>query len=103
MRLRNARGEGTEAEAGRDATLGGFECAECTAAVPAFRESLNSDSRFWAVTVTVTVRASAAGARSLAARIMVLAGVGIGVLFLIAWTRKDEATAHLFDCLHWTL
>ena len=34
---------------------------------------------------------------------MVLAGVGVGVLFLFAWTRKDEATAHLFDLMHWTL
>jgi len=34
---------------------------------------------------------------------MVLAGVGVGVLFLFALTRKDEATAHLFDLMHWTL
>ena len=34
---------------------------------------------------------------------MVLAGVGVCVLFLFAWTAEDEATAHFFDCLHWTL
>src|SRR5262245_4348614 len=151
MRLRNARGEGTEAEAGIDATQGernrgsvvaceissaepdsGVSCAKAAAvqsvrtrsesrpfartrppprirvrgvypAVNAFRESLNSDSVFRAVTVTVTVRVSAAGARPLAARILVLAGVGVCALFLVAWTREDEASAHLFDCLHWTL
>jgi len=34
---------------------------------------------------------------------MVLAGVGVCVLFLLAWTSADPTTAHLFDCLHWTL
>jgi signal transduction histidine kinase/CheY-like chemotaxis protein len=34
---------------------------------------------------------------------MILAGVGIAVLFLLAWTSADQPTAHLFDCLHWTL
>jgi hypothetical protein len=33
---------------------------------------------------------------------MVLAGVGVGVLFLFAWTRKDEATA-IFRSDAWTL
>jgi signal transduction histidine kinase/ActR/RegA family two-component response regulator len=34
---------------------------------------------------------------------MVLAGVGVGVLFVLAWSSDSQATAHLFDCLHWTV
>ena len=51
----------------------------------------------------MTLRLSAAGARRIAARITVLAGVAVGVLFLLEWTSDDPRTAHLFDCLHWTV
>jgi signal transduction histidine kinase/AmiR/NasT family two-component response regulator len=72
-------------------------------ALDAFRESLNSDWPCRAVTVTVTLRLSAADAGRLAARITVLAGAAVGVLFLLASTSDDYPTAHLFDCLHWTV